>query len=160
MVRISGARLLSWFPWFASKAKGEQKMQIPLQISFRNMETSSAVEARIREEVDKLSDFYSRITSCRVVAEIPHRHRESGERFHISVYLTVPGAKITASNEPSLHGLMQDVDIEKRGKQHEAAGAHKDIYVAVRDAFKAARRQLQDFVHEQRGDVKYHEAKR
>jgi ribosome-associated translation inhibitor RaiA len=133
-------------------------MEIPLQISFRNMDRSPAVEERIREEVDKLGEFYSRIMGCRVMSEMPHRHRESGKRFHVRVYLTVPDREIVASNEPSLHSSMQSFDVEERGKQQETAAVHKDIYVAIRDAFKAARRQLQDYAREQRGQVKHHEA--
>ena len=133
-------------------------MQIPLQISFRNMESSAAVESRVREEVDKLGEFYEHIIGSRVMVEIPHRHREVGKRFHVRVYLTVPGGEIVASNEPSLHASRQDLDTEVRQKDKETAAPHKDAYVAIRDAFKAARRQLQDFAREQRGEVKYHEA--
>ena len=50
-------------------------MQIPLQISFRNMDASDAVEADIRDKVGKLDRFYERITGCRVIVEAPHRHR-------------------------------------------------------------------------------------
>ena len=132
-------------------------MEIPLQISFRNMDTSPAVEERIREEVGKLGEFCNRIMGCRVMSEMPHRHRGSGKRFHIRVYLTVPDGEIVASNEPSLHSSMQSSDVEERGKQQETAAMHKDIYVAIRDAFKAARRQLQDYVRQQRGQVKHHE---
>lgn len=132
-------------------------MRIPLQVSFRNMETSPAVEDRIREELAKLSQFYDRITNCRVMVEIPHRHREAGKRFHIRIYLTVPGGEIVVKQEPSRHTMLRDFAIEKRQKIQETAAPHKDIYVAIRDAFKTARRQLQDFVRAQRGEVKYHE---
>lgn len=131
-------------------------MEIPLQISFRNMETSPAVEDRIREEVEKLSEFYRSIIGCRVMVEIPHRHRAEGKRFHVRIYLTVPGGEIVAEREPSLHAGIQDFDVEKRQKDQETAAPHKDVYVAIRDAFKSARRQLEDFAREQRGDVKRH----
>jgi ribosome-associated translation inhibitor RaiA len=124
------------------------------------METSPAVEARIREATDELAEFYPRIIGCRVVAEILHHHRETGQRFHIRVHLTVPGSEINVSNEPSLHPGMGDIDLEERTKQHEVSAPHKDIYVAIRDVFEAARRQLQDLARQQRGQVKHHEARR
>jgi len=121
------------------------------------MDPSPAVEARIREEVEKLSEFYDQIIGCRVMVEIPHQHRQTGNRFHIRIYLTVPGGEIVAKQEPSLHATVQDVEVEQRKKEQEVTAAHKDIFVAIRDAFKAARRQLQDFGREQRGEVKRHE---
>ena len=132
-------------------------MQIPLQISFRNMESSAAVDSRIREEVNKLGELYERIVGCRVMVEIPHRHREMGKRFGVRVYLTMPGGEIVANNEPSLHATRQDLETEVRQKDEETAAPHKDVYVAIRDAFRAARRQLKEFAREQRGEVKYHE---
>jgi len=42
-------------------------MQLPLQISFRDIPPSAAVEAKIRERADKLERYYDRINGCRVV---------------------------------------------------------------------------------------------
>ncbi len=131
-------------------------MQIPLQISYRNMESSPAVDACIREEVDKLSEFYDRIIGCRVMVEIPHQHHQHGKRFHVRVDLTVPGGEIVVKHEPSLHTSAAQAEFERHTKGHETAGAHKDAYVALHDAFKTARRQLQDFARRQHGDVKRH----
>ena len=132
-------------------------MQLPIQITFRNMDSSPAVEARVREEVEKLSDFYDSIMGCRVMVEIPHQHCQQGERFHIRIDLTVPGGEIVVKQEPNLHGSIQQNVIQKRQKEQEVAAPHKDIYVAIRDAFKAARRQLQDYARKQSGAVKQHE---
>jgi ribosome-associated translation inhibitor RaiA len=126
-------------------------MQLAVQISFRNMDSSPAVETRVREEAEKLSEFYDRIMGCRVMVEIPHQHRQQGKRFHIRIDLTVPGSQIVMNHEPSLRG-----SIRQNGKEQEVAAPHKDIYVAIRDAFKAARRQLQDHARKQRGAVKRH----
>jgi len=60
-------------------------------------------------------------------------------------------------HEPSLHDSIQQTEIEKRKKEQEIAAPHKDIYVAIRDAFKATRRQLQDYARKQSGAVKHHE---
>lgn len=135
-------------------------METPLQISFRDMETSPAVEDRIRDEVGKLSEFYRPIIGCRVIVEIPHQHRQIGNRFHVRIHLKVPGGEIVAEHEPGLHASVRDFGIEKRSKDQEVAAPHKDVYVAIRDAFKSARRQLEDFAREQRGDVKHHPVRR
>ncbi|MCI0338796.1 MAG: HPF/RaiA family ribosome-associated protein [Acidobacteria bacterium] len=132
-------------------------MQLPIQITFRNMESSPAVEARIREEAEKFSEFYDHIMGCRVMVEIPHQHRHRGKRFHIRIDLTVPGGEIVVKHEPSLHDSIQQTETEKRKKEQEIAAPHKEIYVAIRDAFKAARRRLQDYARKQSGAVKRHE---
>jgi cold shock CspA family protein/ribosome-associated translation inhibitor RaiA len=130
-------------------------MQLPIQIAFRNMDPSAAVEARVREEAEKLSEFYDRIMGCRVMVEVPHRHHQRGQRFHIRIDLTVPGGEILVKHEPSVRSALQQN--EKSKKDQETATPHKDIYVAIRDAFKAARRQLQDYGRKQSGAVKHHE---
>jgi ribosome-associated translation inhibitor RaiA len=50
-------------------------MQVPLQITFRHMDTSEAVAARIRERAEELERFFDRIISCRVVVECRHPRR-------------------------------------------------------------------------------------
>lgn len=132
-------------------------MQLPVQITFRNMETSLAVETRIRQEVDKLETFYDRITSCRVVVDTPRLHLQRGKIFNIRIDLTVPGGEIVVRHEPSLHRAAKHTEVERAKKSLEIEGAYKDIYVAIRDAFKSARRQLQDFAHRQSGVLKQHE---
>jgi len=114
-------------------------MQLPVQITFRDIEPSDFIEARIREKVAKLEEFYDRITGCRVVVEARHRRHHKGRLYTVRVDLTVPGGEIVVNRESEL--------------DH----AHEDVYVAIRDAFKAARRQLQDHVRRQRGETKIHE---
>lgn len=114
-------------------------MQLPLQISFRGMERSEAIETRIRERAAELDQYYDRITSCRVVVESPHRRHHQGKLYHVRIDLTVPGAELVVTREPAEHH------------------AHEDVYVAIRDAFDAAQRRLADHRRRQRGDVKLHE---
>jgi ribosome-associated translation inhibitor RaiA len=131
-------------------------MILPLQISFRNMKPSEAVEARVREEVAKLETFYKGIMHCRVVVELPHRHHKSGELYHVRIDMTVPGAELIVKREPSLQTSLRQVDAEKQVKSYEAHAAHKDVFVVIRDAFKEARRQLQDYARRVRGQTKTH----
>ena len=115
-------------------------MQITPEVTFRQMAPSSAVEARIQEHLTRLDRFHNRIMSCRVVVEAPHRQHRKGNLYNVSVDITLPGSKEILANR------------EKR-----LSHAHQDIYVALRDAFNATRRQLQDTGRKQRGKVKSHE---
>jgi cold shock CspA family protein/ribosome-associated translation inhibitor RaiA len=114
-------------------------MQQPLEITFRDIPRSEALEANIREKAGKLDQFYEKIMACHVIVERPHGHHHQGQLYHVRIDLTVPGGEMVIKRDP---------------KEHHA---HEDPYVAVRDAFKAARRKLQDFARKQRGDIKSHE---
>jgi ribosomal subunit interface protein len=108
-------------------------MKIPLQVTFRDMPSSDAVETRVREKADKLTRFYDRIVNCRVVIEMPQRHKHQGKLHSVRIDLSVPGAELVANHA-------QD----------------EDVYVALRDAFAAITRQLEEFARKQRGEVKNH----
>ena len=112
-------------------------MQIPLEIDYRNVESTPALESAIRKKVAKLERFYDRITGCHVTIETPHRHHHKGKHFQVHIRLTLPGNVLVASHET--------------GKQ-----SHQDAYVAIRDAFSAIQRQLEDYARVQRGDIKSH----
>jgi cold shock CspA family protein/ribosome-associated translation inhibitor RaiA len=116
-------------------------MEVPLKIAFEGIQHSGAIEARIREEAEKLEQFFERIVSARVVVARPQHRHHKGDIYHIRIHLVVPdAADIVISREPAV------------------TGAHEDVYVTIRDAFKAARRQLQDIVRRREGHVKEHEA--
>ncbi|HEX4950303.1 MAG TPA: HPF/RaiA family ribosome-associated protein [Blastocatellia bacterium] len=131
-------------------------MQLPLQISFRNMNSSAAVEARIQEEAAKLEMFYDRIMSCRITVELSRYHSQRSKVFHIRLDLTVPGGEIIVRHEPGLPNTAKHSTVERPGKTRTNNEAHKDILLAIHDAFKTARRQLQDFARKQHGEVKQH----
>ena len=109
-------------------------MQVPLQITIRNMHHSDALETGIRERVAKLAEFHPRITSCRVTVEEFAKHHHQGRQFQVRVGVRVPQHEVVVTRDHS-----------------------EDVYVALRDAFDATKRQLEDVVREQRGDVKLHE---
>lgn len=109
-------------------------MQLPLQITVRNVSLSEAAKENIRQKAEKLNTFYEKLTSCRVAVEAPHRHHKKGVLYIVRIDMTVPGAELVVKREP-----------------------HEDLYVAIRDAFSAAQRQLKDYARRQRGDVKFHE---
>ncbi len=107
-------------------------MQVPVQVTFRDMPVSDSVEARCWEEAAKLERYYDRITSCRIVIAESHRRRVKGTLFAVRIDLAVPRRVLVANREPPLHH------------------ADEDIFVAVREAFARARRQLEDHVRRQR----------
>jgi ribosomal subunit interface protein len=114
-------------------------MQRPLEIRFRQMDASPAIEARIREKAAELERFSERITGCRVSVEKDHRHHHKGNLFRVRVEIDAPGKELAVT-----HSGRRD-------------HAHEDVYVAIRDAFRAAVRQLEDHVRERAGKVKAHE---
>ncbi|MBI3940861.1 MAG: HPF/RaiA family ribosome-associated protein [Acidobacteria bacterium] len=128
-------------------------MRIPMQVTFRNLSYSDAVAARVQREATKLGTFYQRILGCRVLVEVPHRHHVVGNPFHIRVDLTLPGGTVVVNQAPSLYASGQRSEMEEHTKSDEVAASHKCLDVALREAFNAARRRLQDYARCQRGDV-------
>jgi len=114
-------------------------MQIPVEITFRDLPRWEKAEDEVRKQAAELERYFDRITSCRVVIEAPHLHHQKGQIYHVRVDLTVPGKEIVVKRDPA----------DKK--------PHEDLYLAIRDAFRAARRQLQDYVRERRGLVKAHD---
>jgi ribosome-associated translation inhibitor RaiA len=132
-------------------------MTLPLQITFRHFKPSAAVAARIRAEVLKLNRYYDRITSCRVTVESPHRHHKSGSAYRIAINLGLPREEIVIQHAPRLCKGPSQATGQKWAKHLEASAVYKNIYVSIRDAFKAARRRLEDHARKLRGDVKLHD---
>jgi cold shock CspA family protein len=141
----------------ASKERGEREMMLPLQITFRNMESSDMAEEWIREEVFKLEEFYNRIMACRVTVEIPHRHHRRGTRYHVRIDLTMPGGELVIKREPSLSKRLRLLGETVLAKQLEVDTPHKSLRLAIHDAFKVAARRLQNYARRQGGYVKNHE---
>lgn len=90
-----------------------------VQITLRGISHSDALEARIREKVRKLAQLFPFLTGCRVIAEVPHRHHSQGNQFVVRLDIAMPGSEIVVNRDH-----------------------HEDVYVALREAFRAARRQL------------------
>ena len=103
-------------------------MDLPLQITFRNMPPSDAINVNIMERYEKIERFADHITSCRVMVEIPHKHQPKGNLYKVSLDITLLGEEIV-SNRHSGH--------------HHAFG---NVYVAIRDAFDSVYRQLEIYI--------------
>jgi cold shock CspA family protein/ribosome-associated translation inhibitor RaiA len=115
-------------------------MQSPVQIEFDGLPPSDEVTDKIWSYIDHLEKLFPRITDARVVVCQSHHHHQKGNLFKIRIEMNVPGKRLVVAKEP--------------GNNH----AHEDVYVALRDAFQAMQRILQDHVRRMRGDVKIHEA--
>jgi ribosome-associated translation inhibitor RaiA len=112
-------------------------MQTPLRISFQGSTPSDALRQMVVEHAGALERFHDRLTSCHVVVKVPDRHHRSGGHYEVSIHLTLPGNI--------------EVDIAHTPTPDARFG---DSLFAVSDAFRRARRQIQDHVRRQRGDVK------
>ena len=108
-------------------------MQVPLQISLHGIEHSDVLYNAISGKAEKLERYYDRIMSCRVALELAGRHQHQGRQFTVRIDLKVPGGEIVVTH------------------QHD-----EDLQIALRDAFDAVRRRLEDYARTQRGDVKQH----
>ena len=113
-------------------------MKLPLEITFSRMEPSAALESRIRTLSSRLDKFSTHIMRCHVVVEAPGQHSHQGGLFDFRLDITVPGEEIAIR------------------RAHPGAHSHEDPYVALRDAFRAARRKLEDYERKRRLDVKTH----
>jgi putative sigma-54 modulation protein len=118
-------------------------MSTPLEISFHGLEKSDAVEARIRDKFRRLQQHFERITHARVVVETPRKHSPTAKVFHVKIEIGLPGQKpLVVSHEP---------EVDK---------ARTDISLAIRDAFAAARRRLDDLAAKIKHPAKRERARR
>jgi len=111
-------------------------MKLPVQIVFRNCPQSSSIVSLVEKKAKQLERYFPRIMGCRVVIEVPHQHQHQGNLYRVFVDLTLPGNEIVVGRNRMLHE------------------AHQDVFVAIRDSFKAARRRVQDLVRKRRDQSK------
>jgi putative sigma-54 modulation protein len=102
-------------------------MHTPLEIHFHGIEKSEAVEGRVRSKVSKLEKHLGRMTRCRVVLEAPHRSPQKPKVFQVKIEISLPRRKPIV------------VCYEREG-----AHAHEELPLAIRDAFEAALRRVND----------------
>jgi ribosome-associated translation inhibitor RaiA len=129
------------------EAEGVVVINIPLQITFKNMAASEAIEARIRDAAAKLESFYDEIMGCRVLVEAPHQHHRRGKQYHVRIDITVPGSEFAIKRAPNLitdtHLREQKAPDEmelRESRELSKYAVHDDIQLAIRDGFDAARR--------------------
>lgn len=122
-------------------------MAVP-QIAYRDVQQSDALDRLVLEEAEKLGKFFPRIVSCRVVIE-RRRHR-TGSPFQARIVLSVPGEDIFINQAPDVHESLLGADESDAPARVQKSTANvdaalKDPVLAVRSAFKKARRRLQEY---------------
>ncbi len=115
-------------------------MQTPVEIDFQGMAGSAEIQSTISRHVADLEDRFGRATACRVVLKAPGGHHHTGGLYEVNIRMALPDGR--------------EVNIGRTPKQDER---HSDLTFAINDAFKHARRQLQDQVRRLQGQVKQHE---
>lgn len=110
-------------------------MRLPIEITIHDIGPSEAVEAKIRERAERLDQFSPGISRCEVWVNAAHPHHRKGPIFDLRIRLTVTGEELLIDHQPE----------------------RDDIYVAIRESFDAARRQLEDYERRHRGWIKKHE---
>lgn len=108
-------------------------MRIPLEIAFKNMEPTAAMESLVRQRVERLTRYHRGIIACRVAVEAPHRSpNEDAVGHRVRIEVSVPGDELVVSRDRS---HMRD---------------EYDPYMAIREAFSAAESQLRKYSGRQR----------
>ena len=115
-------------------------MQTPVEIDFQGMDVRPDIRSAIAEHVSELEQQYGRATACRVVLKAPGGHHRTGGLYEVNIRLALPEGR--------------EVNVDRTAKADER---HSDLTFAINDAFKRARRQLQDQVRQLQGQVKQHE---
>jgi ribosome-associated translation inhibitor RaiA len=126
-------------------------MELPVQITYRELDPSNALSDLIRAEAAKLDTFYDRIVSCRVLVEREYGHLRNGAPFRVRIDVGVPGDELAIDAAPSLHAALADDEVSARHKSAETSAMYKDAALAVRDAFRRARRRIQDYARRKTG---------
>ncbi|KZB56590.1 HPF/RaiA family ribosome-associated protein [Thalassospira xiamenensis] len=106
-------------------------MKVPVQITYRDVDQSDALDERIRFKVQKLEETFDRMTSCHVIVERPHSSHAQGNRYAVHFGINVPGKEIMVKRDSADH-------------------AHEDVYIALKNSYQAARRQLKEYVDRMR----------
>jgi len=115
-------------------------MQTPAQIEFDGVEASPELQAAIDQHIAELESHFGRVTAGRVVVRGPGHRHQTGGQYHVSVRLALPDGR--------------EVNIGRTPRRDER---YSDLTFAVDNAFKRARRQLQDQARVMRGQTKQHE---
>ena len=115
-------------------------MQVPLQIKFRHMERSAAIEDRVRDRCHKLQRFAEHVTRCQIIIDAPHKHQDKALLYQVSIDIILPDEETGTSYHAE--------------QQH----AHENVDVAIREVFDAARHQLEDYVRQRRAYLKMQDA--
>jgi cold shock CspA family protein len=123
-------------------------MILSTQVTFRNMTAIADVRKTIETRIQRLETFCKPILSCRVMIEAPANHHRKGDPFHVRIDTTLTDGRVVVKHSESLYAGKRDGD---------TTSERNCLMLAVRGAFSAARRKLQEHARLRRADVKTHE---
>lgn len=109
---------------------------IPIQITCQDFPISDSIRHEVRNYAGHLEYLYGRIIRCELFIRMPHRHKQKGRIFHVTIRLHMPGPDVVASRE-----LEEDA-------------AHEVLHIALADGFRAVERRLEEQARRMRGEVK------
>lgn len=125
------------------KPRKAPHMNTPLEITFKGLDRSEAIEAKIMEKTAKLEKVFDRMTHCRVVVAAPNKHHHKGKSYEIKIDIGIPDhAPLILSHESAV------------------GDAQEDLQIALRDAFDAAKRRLDDIAERMKGSAKAERGRR
>jgi len=119
-------------------------VETPIRITYRELDASESLSRLIETEAGKLERYFDRIVGCHVLVEREQQHLRSGAPFRVRIDLRVPGEEIAIDAAPSARERSTDDQPALRRKRTEISAMYKDPALAVRDAFRRARRRLQE----------------
>lgn len=139
-----------------TRAQEDNTVSFPMQIAYRNVEVSPAVDAWIRSQTEKLGTFHERIIRCRVAVELAHQHLRHGNRYQVRVLLSVPGGQLTAQSLSTPIDPEKFLEAGEKLKKHEIGVPQRELRRSVAEALRSAGRRLQDHARRRRREVKRH----
>jgi ribosome-associated translation inhibitor RaiA len=109
-------------------------MAIPIQITYRKLERTEAIDAYVRKRAQKLIESGHPVLSCRIAVETPHGHKLHGRHYRVRIDFTVPGAELVVDRSPDVGGV-------------------EDLYAAIDEAFDHAVRRLHAHANRSRSGI-------
>lgn len=110
------------------------KMQTTPKIEFQNIEPTPAVRTEIERHISELEQRSGRVTACRVVLKGPSAHHRNGGLYEVTIHLALPDGR--------------EVHVERNATEDRRRA---DLAFAVNNAFKRARRQLEEYAGRSQG---------
>ncbi len=108
-------------------------MQVPLQLTIRDVEHTDAIEQKLRQKAEKLNQYSDNIISCHVVVERTQSHKNTGKLYNVRINLTLPGKELFVNHNEQ-----------------------EDLYVSIREAFDDMTRKVEEASRKIKGEVKVH----
>jgi len=117
-------------------------MQTPVQIELEGIRKTPELQTAIDKHIVELEKRFGRVTVCRIVVKGPADRHQTGGQHEVSIRLALPDGR--------------EVNVGRTPKQDER---YADLTFAIDNAFKRARRRLQDQARLMRGQTKTHDSR-